>query len=344
MNYKEFVDSIKKKEIKNVYLFAGEEVFLIDDALERLKSTVLNAGFQELNFTILDGKEVSIHQITDACETLPFMAERKLVYLKNMDVFQSKSKSISEEQEQYIIDYIKKIPDTTTLVFWGNTTVDSRKKIVKEINKYGHFVECSKLTEDELGKWIKKMFKAYGKIIEAKEISFIKGNLDYLGKTSTQTLLDVENELKKIISFMGQASEVTTEHIEKILTSNFQNNIFKLLDSIEGRNSSDSIKRLNYILEDGEPILKILATLGNQIKNILFSKVLLEEGYTSKMIATKLNIHPFVASKCAAQSRRFTVERLKELLNKCLETDKMIKVGKMNDKIAIELLVLEMSK
>ena len=59
MNYKEFVDSIKKKEIKNVYLFAGEEVFLIDDALERLKSTVLNAGFQELNFTILDGKEVS---------------------------------------------------------------------------------------------------------------------------------------------------------------------------------------------------------------------------------------------------------------------------------------------
>ena len=338
------MDSIKKKEIKNIYLFYGEEDYLINNALEKLKKTIVDPSFEQLNFMILEGKEVTASQIVDACETLPFMSERKLVYLKNMDIFQGKSKVFSEDEEKYIIDYIKQIPNSTTLVIYGAVAVDTRRKIVKEIKKYGQVVEFTKLTEDEFNKWIKKIFKFYGKTIEAKELAFLKMHLDYLGRNASQTLLSVENEIKKVISFMGEKIILEEVHIEKVLTSSFHNDIFKLLDAIEKRNTSEAIKRLNHILEEGEPILKILTTLGNQMKNILSAKLLLEEGYSSKMIATKLGIHPFVASKCATQSKGFTIERIKTLLNRFLEADIMIKTGKMKDKIVLEMLVMEMSK
>jgi len=344
MNYKELMNSIKKNEIKNIYLFYGDEAYLVNNALEKLKKTLVDPSFEQLNFTILEGKEINAEKIVDACETLPFMAEKKLVYVKGSDIFQGKSKTFSEEQEKYIIDYIKQIPDSTTVVFYGATSVDTRRKIVKEIKKHGELVEFSKLSEDEFNKWLKKLFKSYNKSIETKEIAILKNHLDYLGRNASQNLLDVENQIKKVIAFMGEKIELEDIHIEKILSSSFQNDIFKLLDSIEKRNSADSIKRLNYILEDGEPILKILTTLGNQIKNILSAKLLLEEGYSSKMIASKLSIHPFVASKCASQGKQFTIVKLKKLLNRFLEADIMIKTGKMDEKIIIEMLVMEMCR
>lgn len=344
MNYKELVDSINKHEIKNIYLFLGEEVYLINKALEKLKKILIDPSFEQLNFTILEGKEISISQIIDACETLPFMAEKKLVYVKSGDIFQSKSKIFSEEDEKYFIEYIKQIPETTTIVFYGAQSVDTRKKIVKEIKKYGHIVDFTKLAEEELNKWIKKKFKGCSKSIGAKETALLKNHLDYLGRNASQGLLDIENEINKIIAFMGEKTEVEDIHIEKVLSSNFQNDIFKLLDSIEKRNTKESIKRLNFILEDGEPVLKILTTLGNQLKNILSAKLLLEQGYTSKMIASKIGIHPFVASKCASQSKNFSVDLLKKLLNNFLEMDVMIKTGKIDEKIGIEMLVIEMCR
>lgn len=344
MNYKELINSIKQNQIKNIYLFSGDEGYLIDDALERLKTKLVQPSFEQLNFSILDGKEVSLGKIIDALETLPFMAEKKLVYARGFDVFSGKSKTFSEEEEKRLIEYISEVPDSTIIVFYDIQTIDSRKKIIKEIKKYGEIVDFSKLNEEDFSRWIKKILKKNGKEIGNRELVLLRNGFDYLGRNASKSLFDVENELKKIVAFMGTEVEVKEEYIQKTISSNFQNDIFKLLDSIERRNTSDSIKRLNYILDDGEHVLKILTTLGNQLKNILHAKLLLGEGYTSKMIATKLNIHPFVASKCLAQSKQFTEDRLRLLLNSSLNVDLSIKTGKMSEQLALEMLVIEMCK
>lgn len=344
MNYKKIIDCIKKNEIKNIYLFYGEEIYLIDNVLEKLKAKLVEPSFEQLNFTVLEGKEASYKKIIDACETLPFMAEKRLIYVKDLDIFQGKSKFFSESEQKQLIGYIAQIPKSTIIVFYGNSFVDGRKRIIKEIKKHGAVMEFVKLKEYEFNKWIKSTFKALGKSIGAKELALLKNGLDYLGRSPSQNLFDVENEIKKLISFMGEKTDLEKEDIDEVLGLNFQNDIFNLLDSIEKRNSSESIKRLNYILEEGEPILKVLTTLGNQIKNILSSKLLLEEGYSNKMIASKLKIHPYVASKCASQSKRFTIEALRELLNQFLDADIKIKSGMMDEKLVIEMLILAMCK
>jgi len=180
-----------------------------------------------------------------------------------------------------------------------------------------------------------------GKSIGAKELALFKNNLDYLGKRSSQNLLDVENEIKKLAAFMGTNINVEQEHIDKAMGSNFHNDIFNLLDSIEKSNYPESIKRLNYMLDKKEPALKILAMLGNQMKNILSSKLLTEEGYSYKKIASKLGIRDFVARKCVVQSRKLTIERLRELLNLFLDADIAIKSSAMDETLIMEMLILK---
>ena len=342
MNYREVINSIKKNEFKNVYLFYGEETYLIDDVLRRFKTKLIDPSLEQLNFTLFEDREANYKKIIDACETLPFMAEKRLVYLNGLDIFREKSDLFSKEEEKQFIEYIVKIPKSTVVIFYGNSSIDGRKKIVKEIRKHGMVVEFGRLKEYELNRWIKSIFKTLGKSIGAGELALFKSNLDYLGRNPSQNLLDVENEIKKLASYMDEKVDLEREHIDRVMGSNFHNDIFDLLNSIEKRNFSESIQRLNYMmLEKEEPLLKILATLGNQIKNILSSKLLLEEGYPDKEIVSKLEIHPYVASKCISQSKQFTIGRLKELLNLFLDADIMIKSGAMNEVLVMEMLILK---
>lgn len=344
MNYKKIINCIKKNEIENIYLFYGEETYLIDNVLKRLKARLIEPSFEQFNFITIEGKEASYEKIVDACETLPFMAEKKLVYVNGLDIFRGKSESFSKRQEKQFTEYIDKIPKSTTIVFYGNPSVDGRKGIVKEIKRHGIVIEFVKLKEYEFNKWIKSAFRAFGKSIGARELVLFKNNLDYLGRNSSQNLFDVENEIKKLVSFMGKKTNLEKEHIDKVMGSNFHNDIFGLLNSIERRNSSESIKRLNDILDRDEPVLRVLTTLGNQIKNILSSKLLLEEGYSNKEIAFELKIHPYVALKCASQSKQFTIERLRELLNLFLNADIAIKSGTMNEKLVMEMLIFKICR
>lgn len=342
MSYKEIMEDIKKDRIKNMYLFYGEETCLIDYVLKRLKTKLIDPSFEQLNFRLISGREASYEKIIDACETLPFMAEKRLVYLDGLDIFKERSELFSEKEEKQFIEYISRAPKSTIIVFYGNSSIDGRKKIVKQIKKYSHVAEFTKLKEVDLNRWIISVFKESGKSIRPGELALFKNNLDYLGRNPSQNLLDVRNEIKKIISFMGEKTNLEKEHIDRVMGSNFHNDIFNLLDSIEKHNYPESVKRLSHMLEDNkEPILKILTTMGNQIKNTLSSKLLTEKGYSDKEIASKLKIHPYVASKCAIQGRKFTIKRLRELLNSFLEADIMIKSGTMDEKLVMEMLILK---
>ncbi|WP_026476277.1 DNA polymerase III subunit delta [Alkaliphilus transvaalensis] len=342
MSYQIILNSIKKNEIANIYLLYGEEIYLMEEAVKRLIKKLVSPDFESLNLMTFDGKDLTAEKLIDACETLPFMAEKKLVLVKNFEGFQGKKKVLTEDDEEELIGYFQKISDSTCLVFYGQPTIDSRRKIVKTISKYGQVINIEKLKENELSQWILKEIKGYDKEIQPKELTYLMNHLDYFGRNATQTLMDIANEIKKIAYYMGDESKVEISHIEKVSTFKFQNDIFKLLDAVGQRNIQETLKRLNHLLEEGEVIIRLMVTLSNQLKNILSTKLLLEEGYNPKMIASKIGIHPFVASKCAEQSRHYSIKQLKALLNHFLEMDLMIKSGKINDRLALELLLMEM--
>ena len=132
MSYNKIINSIKKNEIKNVYLFYGEETYLIDDILKRLKGKLVDPNFEQFNFVLIEDKEVNYEKIIDACETLPFMAEKKLVYLNGLDIFKKKPGSSPEEEEEQSVEYTVKMSEdeerfvnyiakfeSTVVVFYG---------------------------------------------------------------------------------------------------------------------------------------------------------------------------------------------------------------------------------
>jgi DNA polymerase-3 subunit delta len=257
-----------------------------------------------------------------------------------MELFLGKRKSISEEEEKRIIKYFSNIPSTTYLVFTSMEGVDKRKKIFKEIKKYGEIGEFNKLVGSDLYKWVEKHFKEKGKKIELKNIRMLLEGIGYEEKNSPKTLRDVENEINKIVGYIGTNQVVNRKDIEALSPKTLENNIFILVDCLGTGKIKEALSILNDMVLQGEPIVRITHMIIRQFRYIYQVKLMLNKGYTNMAIGPKLGIQSFVVSKYVKQSKEFTLKRLKEILDELANTDKAIKSGKMEPKLAVEIFIV----
>lgn len=155
MDRKTFFQAIRDKRLKGVYLLEGVEENIKASALQQLRKVILPEGMEELNETVLDAPDTA--QIVAAAETLPFLADQRLVLVREHSALQR------GEADEKLIEYLPKVPETTVLIFWQNGKADSRKKLYKAIDKLGGVVSFQTLTDQELNEWVRQRFVKAGK-------------------------------------------------------------------------------------------------------------------------------------------------------------------------------------
>ncbi len=345
MDYCKLEKEIKAGKIENVYLFFGQEQYFCEKIIKVLEQCAINLSFQDLNYEYMEEDSITIERIENACETLPFMDERRLVIVKNFSYLQGGKISKEEEKQiQYLAEYIKKIPDSTCLVFWQTGGIDKRKKLFQEIKKVGIISEFKKLNVVALENWTSQYLKKKGKVIKKPVQHFLIENSDYLSKNSTKTLTDMVNEIDKIISYIGDREEILIEDIEETLPKRLENDIFKLVDAIGQKDKKTALKFLNDMLREGENGLKILSMIARQFRILIQCKELKEKGYIPNEIASKLNLMPFIVNKGITQARYFEQGILRQAIYSILDMDLKIKTGKIDEKLALEMLIYEYAK
>lgn len=338
MDYKDIIRNIKNRNFNNIYLLYGREYYLIDNAIKNFKES-LNESMIDFNLDVIDGKEVFLDQLLSSIETLPFMDDKKITIVKDFELLKGKRKNFSEGDEKYFIDYLDNISESTVLVFVVYGEVDKRKKIVKKIQEKGIVFNCDKISDMDLFKWTKRKFESFGSIIENSQVMYFIESQGYRDKSSDKTLVDLENEIIKISSFVGKDNKVTNEVIDRLSQKKIENDIFKLIDYIGEKNSSNAIKILNDMIQEGESVLGIFAMISRQFKIVMQVRQLQIQGSSVNDIGQKLNVHQFVVNKALKQSRNFSDEMIIDMLNFILENDFKIKNGLIKDTLAVEILV-----
>ena len=343
MNYKDIISDIKNRNLKNAYIFYGKEYYLIENAIKEIKST-LNDGMIDFNLDVIDRKETTLDQLISSIETLPFMDDKKVVILKDFELLKGKKKNFTDEDEKYFTDYVDNIPSTTTLVLVVYGDIDKRKSLVKKVSKNGVVFNCDKLSDMDLFKWVKKKFETNKVIIDNAQVMYFIDQEGYRDKNSEKTLSDLENEINKISSFVGKENKVTNDIIDQLSQKKVENDIFKLIDYVGQKNSSDAMKILSDMLYEGESVFGIFSMIARQFKVIMQVRQLQLQGHSSKSIADRLKLHPFVVGKALKQTKNFSDEIIIDILNAILESDFKIKNGLVRDTLAIEMLISKYCK
>ena len=105
-------------------------------------------------------------------------------------------------------------------------------------------------------------------------------------------------------------------------------------------------KALDYyydLLALKEPPMRILYLLARQFKLLMEVKDLAEKRYDKSQIAKTVGLHPFVAGKYMQQSRTFSKQELRRILEDALDTEELVKSGRLNDVMSVELFIVKYS-
>ncbi|HZJ58543.1 MAG TPA: DNA polymerase III subunit delta [Clostridia bacterium] len=334
MDYRRIFKNIKAGGWQGVYLFFGEEEYIKQEALNQTIETLVDPSLRDLNYAQMDGSLVDLDYIINACETLPFMADKRLVVIKDLPVL--KGRSDGGIDETGFLDYIKGMSETTCLILYCRDSVDKRRKIYRSIKSTDKALEFRHIKGRELYTWINQTVERHGKRISFNDANHL---VDLVGNN----LEDISNELKKLISYVGRDTEINVGAMDQVIVPTLEQSIFQLVDAIGEKRAGEALSVLGNLIYGGEQAIQpILAMIARQFRLILQSKGYHNMGYTYEAIAAKLKQRLFVVRKCLAQGRNFTVEQLKKGLNLCLETDYEIKLGRIKDTMALELIIIKM--
>ena len=316
-------NDIKSGQFKPVYLLFGEERYLRRQYRDKLKNALCSPD-DNMNNHFYDGKGISVGEVIDLAETMPFLAERRVIFIDNSGLFKSGGEQLAE--------YLGGQNDTTVFVF-TESEVDKRSKLFKAASANGCVVDFAVQDENTLKRWVAGMLGREGKKITENNVQL------FLTKTGT----DMENihmELEKLICYCMDKEVVEASDIEDICTTRVSNHIFDMVDAVADKKTSQALALYYDLITLKEPPMRILFLIARHCNILLQIKQMKNKGYAAKDMASTVGVPPFAVNKYLGQAQKFKTEVLRSAVEKCVEAEEAVKTGRMNDVMSVELLLL----
>ncbi len=316
-------ENLKAGVFSSSYLIYGDEAYL---RFQNRDKVVKALGLDEssMNFNRFEGDKAVAAEIIGMAETMPFLADKRLILVENSGFFKNGSPELTQ--------YLKNQSETAVIVF-VEKDVDKRKDVYKALCKTGFDIECTAQSDDSLKTWIRTRFKGEGKNISPAACAFL---LDRAGTDMS----NIANEIEKLVCYCMDRTDITEQDIEAVCANYLTGRIFAMTDAIAEKNQKRAIELYYDLLALKEPPARILSLITRQFNLMFQVKEMSEAGIGNGEIASVLKLQPFIVEKYKRWSRIYTLEQLKDALEMCAESDTAVKTGKLDQVISVEMVII----
>ena len=321
-------ESVARGKIPAIYLWYGEDRFLIQEGLKVLKSFYFMTDPSGSGIEQVSAKDLSPAAIVERANTMSFFANR-LVIVEDVTYFKDGQTADLEP----FLDYLTNPNPATCLLFIAES-VHRGRKLYKALDKAGEIIEfCAPKRPQDWLVWGQSELKVRGKSMDTQVASqFIEWTGHHTGVIS--------QELDKLVIFVEQRQKITSDDVEAITPRSIETSIFDLLDAVASRSSIKAIQALHEVLRK-EPALKVLALLVRQVRLLLGCDALRSRGGNAAEAPAILGISPYEAQKVWQQSVRLSTEQLAKALSECLKTDLALKTGGGDQGLLLEIMLIK---
>ena len=153
----------------------------------------------------------------------------------------------------------------------------------------------------------------------------------------------LDQEIDKLLLY-ANGQPVTETDVRTLVSHAREESVFDLVDCVGRRQADEALHLLHQLLDRGEPPLKLMAMLARQVRIMIQVSDLQASRMTQAQIAKRLKLHPYVVQKGLAQAGNFDMEQLERAHALLVETDRMIKTGEMEDVLALDMLVVSLTR
>ncbi len=324
-----------------LYILHGPDDFSVTRELDKIKQTSGDPSLLATNTVTLDGGQVGIDELRVACETVPFLADKRLVIVYGLiSRFAPRSARAATSRRTEPADatpfanLISAVPPFTILVLIDEEARDTNP-LFKLIAGRATIKTYPLLKGADLRQWVAGRISSLGGSVSPTAINLlvrlIGGNLWIMSSEIDKLLLYAtgrrieEADVKSVVSYTQEVS------------------VFNMVDAIVEFDIRKAESTLQQLLREGESAAGLLVMLNRQVRFIVRARELKRQGVSEREIGNRLHIaQDFLVRKVMDQASRYTLPRLREVYQQLLETDLAIKTGKYEGELALNILVAEL--
>lgn len=315
-----------------LYILHGEETYLRDHYLGRLREAILTGGLGEFNRHDLSAKDMSPHALEEAVDCLPMMAERTLIEVTDFDLFKA-----GEEDREGYIRILSSLPDYCCLVFLYDVLEykpDARTRLATAVREHGTAVNFARQNPRELADWVRRHFRAQGKDIDPRlceELIFLCGDLMH----------SLQQEIGKIAAY-ARGDKITREDIEAVATPQLSAVVFRIADAIGEKNFDRAAATLGELYQMQKSPYEIMGAFSKQMRQLYSARLALAGGKGAAWVARLWGMR-YPADRLLASARRFSLPWCRNAVIRCARTDLAMKSTGQDAKELLTTLLLELA-
>lgn len=326
--------NIQQKQFSPLYVLFGSESFLIDEMKQSIIEHALEEDSMDFNFSQYDMEETPVETALEDAETLPFLGEHRVIVIRNPFFLTGKNEKQKVDHDLDKLEkYVEDPSPSAIVVFVAEyEKLDQRKKVVKKLKQKGEMLEFSGANEASVFSLLSERAAKCG-------VTFTKEANSRLLQLIGPHLFQLVSELDKMVLYAGDNGQVTAEIVDLLCAKTLESNVFALVDRVIAGKLQEGIEILHDLFKQNEEPIRLLALLARQFRIIFQVKQLKDSGYTQGQMAKRLRLHPYAVKIAAGQGGAFEKKEILSILSEFAETDFQMKTGKMDKRLALELLL-----
>lgn len=312
-----------------IYVIAGKDESLVGTRAQELVDELLDAEQRMTAMLSVDGDEAVVSDVLDELRTVPFLADKRVVLVKNADGFVSKNREILER-------YFEK-PASTGVLVLAVASWDARTRLAKILPKVGSLIAMEQPKKWELPAHLIQYAATKHKIKLNRDAA------EMLVELIGEELAQLYNELEKLILFARDEKVIRVDHVESLTGHHRIYDAFEVIDATIGGNAGQAITRLRNMFEqDKSAEYSVVGAFAFHLRRMFQARALLDKRINPAEIAKQLRIW-YNKDRFFAQLQRTTLSQIATFLEELAAVDHAIKTGQAQAAIAIEQLVLRLA-
>jgi len=313
--------------MKNFYLLYSSDGAILNKEINDLEKKLDISDTDIIYYNIDD-----IDGIINEASTIGMFSLNKFIII-NMDSYFKDKKNIPNIN--LLENYFDSYNSNSYLVFVCNSdSIDSRKKIVNLIKKYG-IVKKLEVNDNYLNDYVNNYLKDNGYKIN-------NGDVVYFINRVGNNINNVTNELDKLMLYKINDKIINRNDIDLLTVENIDDSIYDLVNCILKNDNEKAIKLYNNFIDNGMDVNQIVAIIAAQIRLLYQVKRLYNSGKSNDEIAKILEFKSVYRVKyLLSDSYYYSESDLVKYLSKLADIDNAIKTSNGDGNMLMQLFIVK---
>ena len=333
MKHEEFARTIAQARIEPVYVIFGREDLLVSRSLEAIKQKILGPDRSGAAWSELEGDEV----VTDPAKVFNLLRTRDLFSAmgRHLVVMYNAGRFAATHREA-LKSFRASAPAAGSLVLLVPGPEDRRGKPPSSLERIGLTVDCRPPFENEVRVLVHRIAGQFGKTLSPDAAAFLL-------ETAGSSLGQLRQQIESLAMLLGDRSEITEEDIQQLVGTDFQRDVWSLLNALSGERGGQALRVLDRLFrQDAAEKIgpQVIGALNYELRQIARAKELLDAGEPPSRVKAELTGPTAVRQQRLRAARGSSWPELGLRIKALAEADLKCKTSALPPQAALEALVL----